>query len=115
MQEICNKLASIAIILNAFAVNRSGHLIVNDNPCCIADGVFYDKTQKELVISQFCICDGETFTKLSYKAEELDSIGMSFDLNDDGDCLITVLPHFIDQDKFAWPLELKFRRHRTKK
>lgn len=110
--EIGNKLASIAIILNAFAVNRSGHLIVNDNPCCIADGAFYDKSQKELVISQFCLCDGETFSKLSYKAEDLDSIAMSFELTDDGDCKITILPHFIDQEKFAWPLELTFSRHR---
>ena len=112
MQEICNKLASIAIMLNAFAVNRSGHLIVNDNPCCIADGAFYDKSQKELVISQFCLCDGETFTKLSYKAEDLDSIAMSFELTDDGDCKIAILPHFIYQEKFAWPLELTFSRHR---
>ena len=112
MQEICNKLASIAIMLNAFAVNRSGHLIVNDNPCCIADGAFYDKSQKELVISQFCLCDGETFTKLSYKAEDWDSIAMSFERTDDGDCKIAILPHFIDQEKFAWPLELTFSRHR---
>lgn len=109
--ERINYFATVFSVIASFAHNREGHLTIANYPNCIIDDIFFDKEQKLLMLSQFCIAPSSAeislYSKTIFDVRQI--LNTSIDIQDNGDVNI-VLDGFYAESPVT--VSLTFRRHR---